>query len=336
MRIAVTGANGFLGCVIIDALQRAGHDAVALVRSPAAAGQLRAGRGLAVRLAPLDDPDALLDALDGVDAVIHAAAAKTGDYATQYAATVTGTERLLAAMHAAGVRRLVGISSFAVYDYDALAAGALLDEQAPLEAEPTRRDAYARAKLAQEAVFRGFDGDLVILRPGIIFGAGALWQFCLGRALGAGRWLRMGPASEELPWTYVDNCADAAVAAATRPAAAGACVNIVDDERPGRDAFISKLNELPETRRRVLRFPWWLQWALARLAAGVNRLAGGRLPVPGLLRPVDLQVRFKPLRYSNAAARQALDWRPGVSVDAALQASVAAQSGRRSDPGGGE
>ena len=51
------------------------------------------------------------------DAVLHLAASKAGDMYTQYAGTVVATENLLEAMTAAGVRRIVGISSFAVYDY---------------------------------------------------------------------------------------------------------------------------------------------------------------------------------------------------------------------------
>ena len=60
-------------------------------------------------------------ALATCDAVIHLAAS-TGDFYDQMASTVLGTERLLAAMIDNGVKRLVHISTFSLYDYRAIPA----------------------------------------------------------------------------------------------------------------------------------------------------------------------------------------------------------------------
>ncbi len=59
----------------------------------------------------------LTEAVTGHDAVLHLAAAKSGDLYAQYAGTVVATENLLAAMTEAGVRRIVLVSSLSVYDY---------------------------------------------------------------------------------------------------------------------------------------------------------------------------------------------------------------------------
>ena len=103
----------------------------------------------------------------------------------------------------------------------------------------------------------------------------------------------------------------------------GETLNIVDDDRRGRQAFIAALNRHPALRKSVLGFPWRLHQLLAALASFVNdRLAGGRLPLPGLLRTRALNARFKALRYSNDRAKQVLGWRPAYDVDQAIQRSL--------------
>lgn len=337
MRVVVTGAAGFLGRRVVaaavqrgltvDAWVRAGQES--LPQDPALAKPVR------VVGVNLDDPGAIQAALSGVDVVIHAAAAKSGDLQRQWAGTVVATDHLLSAMRSTGVGRLVGVSSLAVYDYWDIPTGALLDEHAGLDLQPQRRDAYARSKLAQDQRFRDFagDADVTIVRPGIVYGPGACWQFCLGRAWGEGRWLRLGPDCDELPWTYVDNCADALVCAAVTDTARGGIVNLVDDERPGRRAFINALNRHQALRKSVIALPWSLHRFAAWLASDVmdRNITKGRVAIPGLLRSVDLAVRFKPLRYDNARARDLLDWTPRVSVAQALEqcahADTAATSG---------
>lgn len=319
MQLVITGANGFLGRALVDAAIRADHDVIALVRpgrdTPPEWAENDRITGHAVAL---DHSPALVARLTGADAVIHAAAAKTGDAAHQYDNTVVITQRLLAAMTDAGVRRLVGVSSFAVYDTAALMPGALLDETAPLRATADTGDAYARTKREQERVLAAYDGDVTILRPGLIYGPGALWQFALGRALGRRTWLRIGPDADELPWIYRDNCAEAIIAAATAPASIGACINLVDDERPGRSAFIARLNAFPALRRRVVTLPWATLTGCAHLAEALDRCVNGRLRRPGLLHPNILAEQFKPLRYDNSRAHSLLGWQPRISVDEAL------------------
>jgi len=328
MNILVTGATGLLGNAIVLAALRADHHVKALVRPGRALDDFAwpKATNLEVCAVALEASEELQSALKNIDVVIHSAAAKSGDYAYQYTNTVVTTQALLAAMNKADVRRLIGIGSFAVFDYEVPRAGELLHADSPKESQPGRRDAYTQTKCLQEQCFAEFaqqGGEVTVLRPGIIYGPQALWQFCLGKGLGNKLWLRIGPDADELPWTYVENCADAVLAAATKPESIGATINIVDDERPGRSAFITKLNSYPELRKTVLPLPWWPLYGAAKVIEFVNaKLFGGRLPVPGLLRPKVLNVRFKPLRYSNERAKRLLGWQSRVSVDLAIQRSL--------------
>src|SRR5207244_538049 len=96
------------------------------------------------------------EAVAGVDAVLHLAAAKSGDVYAQYGGTVVATENLLWAMDRAKVRHVVHVSSFSVYDWMRMRGGAVVDESAPVEKDAFDRDAYAHTKLVQERLVREY------------------------------------------------------------------------------------------------------------------------------------------------------------------------------------
>ncbi|MEL7476627.1 MAG: NAD(P)-dependent oxidoreductase, partial [Cyanobacteria bacterium J06555_12] len=276
--------------------------------------------------------DGLAEALENIDAVIHLAAAKSGDRATQFADTVTATQTLLSEMERAGVNRLIAISSFSVYDYLHQPDGSLLDEQASLEHRPDGRDVYTQAKLQQEQLVRQFQtcshAAVTVLRPGIIYGSGALWPCHLGVTLGDKLCLQVG-GTARLPLTYVENCAEAIIKALVSERVVGRMINVVDDDRPTQQDFVRCLQQLQAdaiaSSTRVpatVTVPWKLMRYLARGAWMCDRLLGGRLPLPGLLVPARLHARFKPLDYSNYGAKSLLNWTPRYPLREALSRSV--------------
>lgn len=187
MRILVTGAAGFVGSHIADLLDDRGHEVVAVdALLPEAHGATppRWSRRHGLVVGDVRDADLLTRLLAGVDAVCHQAAmvghGLDPSDAPRYAAhNDLGTAVLLAAMHAAGVRRLVLASSMVVYgegryhcpvhgivrpaartdadlcagryeptcpDCAGMLSPGLVPEDAPLEPRST----YAATKLAQE------------------------------------------------------------------------------------------------------------------------------------------------------------------------------------------
>ena len=81
MRVAITGASGFVGSHCLAAAVAAGHEVRAVVRNPAKARAAAILHGLDpdgidIALADLTDHDALRASLEGVDALIHAGAAR--------------------------------------------------------------------------------------------------------------------------------------------------------------------------------------------------------------------------------------------------------------------
>jgi 2-alkyl-3-oxoalkanoate reductase len=324
VRALVTGAGGFLGRHLVAELRRAGDEVTAV---------LRPGRdvpaeleGATVARADLRVPGALERAakLDGLDAVYHLAASLAPPWRSMFEANVTATERLLAALDGAGWRgRLVHVSSFAVYGFGRLPAGATVDESTPVEPEPGRRDDYAWTKVLQERLVRGFaegrEGvELAIVRPGAVYGPGRTWQHRVGRQLSDRAVLLLG-GSNLVPLSYVENTASLLSAAGRHPAAAGAVLNAVDPDPPTQREYLARWRAAQPGRTVVVPVPLAVLRAAGAAYVAAERRTGGAVSPPVLLRPYAIAPTVKPFRYAPSRAEDLLGWRSPVGRDAALR-----------------
>ena len=139
--IAITGATGFLGRAVVDRARAEGHPVRAILRGAAPTGWA-ADPGIEVVRADLARN---IPPLDGVGAVIHAAARLEGDDAAQMRNTVAPSAALLEQAAQAGTR-LVLVGSISVLGTDALAPFDLVDETTPTEPRPAARDAAPRSR----------------------------------------------------------------------------------------------------------------------------------------------------------------------------------------------
>ena len=325
MRILVTGANGFVGDAVVRAVIRQGHKVDALVRptSSHSFDDLERNEDLTLVRLDIRDVSGMSTALIGVDAVIHLAAAKAGDFHTQFATTVVGTEALLEAMSNAGVRRLVAVSSFSVYDFEQIPSESALTETSPIVGRTSRRDDYSSTKRIQEDLCRGYSGngtEVVVVRPGMIYGPFELWHALLGSHVGPLFW-RIGR-NARLPMIFVDNAADAMVLAASVPGAADETFNLVDNAPPTQDQYV-KIVTKHITPPKHFVVPWKVMNAATKaLSVTNNILWGGQAKFPGILVWSKLQARFKPLTYPNSRAKALLGWEPAVGLEDAIKLSV--------------
>jgi nucleoside-diphosphate-sugar epimerase len=219
---ALIGASGFIGLRTTELLV-AGRDLslIPLVRSPASLAVL-ARQPLPWRITSFVEPVALAAALQGCAICIHAA---IGD-AAQIVRMARVTYRACAA---AGVRRLVWLSSASVHGQDC-APGT--DESSPLRDDLpiAYNNAKVRAEWALEKLARDGRVEVVRLRPGVVFGPRSRWIADTAGALRAGRagWIDGGRGICNS--LHVDNLVEAIRLAALTPGIAGEVFIVGDAE----------------------------------------------------------------------------------------------------------
>lgn len=173
MRILVTGGTGFLGSHVVPELIRTGHEVRLLARSPESVAAASEPFGIelpAYALGDVTDPASVHQAMDGCDAVLHAAGLYSLDVraATQIReVNVQGAEAVLRAAAEQKLDPIVYVSSLGVlYPPN----GAVLDASSPVKRAP---GVYYEAKVDAELIARRSQEEgaaVAITYPGGIFG----------------------------------------------------------------------------------------------------------------------------------------------------------------------
>ena len=324
-RILITGAAGFIGFAVVESLLRLGFrnlvcftrksgNETKLQRLADSHPQIKIFKGNL--LTPKDCEAACQD----VSVIFHLAAG-TGEksYPDAFMNSVVTTRNLLeASLRRAHLRRFVLVSSFAVYTNRQ--SSSLLDESCPLEEDPSQGgDAYCFAKVRQERIVREYSKNhgvpYVILRPGSVYGGEK--SDITGRVgLGTfGIFLHLG-GSNRIPFTYVDNCADAIALAGLTKGIDGEAFNVVDDDLPSSRKFLRQYKKnirmfrsiyVPRIGSRVICTLWekYSKWSQGQLPPLFNRRRWFS--------------EWRKTRYSNQKLKTRLGWSPKVPTPEAMQ-----------------
>ncbi len=212
MRAFVTGATGFVGSHLAEALLARGDAVVCLARRPDAAAAL-AARGAEIVRGTLEDEAGLAGALAGAEVVYHVAGLTAGSEAEYVAVNEAGTRRLTeAAQRQAPAARFVYVSSQA-----AVGPGPMLDEDAPCRPVSP----YGRSKLAGEAVTRGSGLAWTIVRPCSVYGPRDRAFLTVFKLTAKGLAPVFGRGNQELSLIYAPDLCGAIIKAGTQPGAGG-------------------------------------------------------------------------------------------------------------------
>lgn len=263
MKAFVTGATGFVGSHLAEALVRRGDQVTALVRSPHKADRLRE---LGVELVPgdLHAQAALARGAAGADVVYHVAGLVAARSDAEFlAGNREGTRNVVAAAEAGSARRFVFVST--------MAAGGPAERGHPLSGnEPPRPvTRYGRSKLAAEAVVRASSLEWTILRPPMVYGPRDTEVLKVFRIARTGIAPVFGDGTQELSAVHAADLAEALVAAGTAPATVGGTYFPAHPEVFTSAEFVRAVARAIGRRARVIPLPL----GLARAALSVTELA---------------------------------------------------------------
>lgn len=307
MKVLVTGARGMLGTATARAIAAAGHRVTVLQRGDAELPfpQFRAD---------ICDTAALAEACRDQDGVVHLAArvSITGPWREFERTNVQGTQALLRAARESGVQRFVYVSSPSVAHAGQSIVGGGADRADPKAA----RSSYSRSKaMAENLVLGTSDFACVAIRPHLVWGPGD--EQLVGRIVERarrGRLVLIDRGAALIDTTYVDNAADALVAAVERaPDVHGETFVVSNGEpRTVRELLSSIANAAgaPAPTRQVPA-------SVARTAGRVIETLWQVSRRPG--EPPMTQFLAEQLStahwFAQGHTRAALQWEPRVSLD---------------------
>lgn len=322
----VTGATGFLGFRLVEALWRSGVDVVALVRDPSRMAP-SLGEWATIARGDLRDPAAIAAAMDGVGTVFHTAAITTNRarWQAHHETNVLGTRAVLDAAAEAGAQHVIHVSSVIVYGLHPDANGSAVDESAQY-AEPDQWAHYMRSKRDADVLAMDYVREqglpVTVARLGILYGPGGGFGGTGGLTqLGSAR-LVMGSGGNLLPFTFVDNAIDALLLLALHPECAGEAYNVVDEPQVSVREALRILRAVRGERGIVVPLPATVFRLGARFLEGRQGRDGADLPPPLTRYVVDSARRN--VRYATDKIRRDVGWQPEVSLEEGLRRTVAA------------
>jgi nucleoside-diphosphate-sugar epimerase len=299
MRVFVAGATGVIGRQLVPRLVARGHEVFGMTRSESK-GALLEELGAVPVVADALDPDQVADAVarSKPDVIVHQLTAigtvDTRHFDRSFALTnrlrTEGTDHLLSAGHAVGVRRFVaqGVGSYFAY---ARAGGPVKSEEDPLDTTPTReaRESLAAIRHLEEAVLGARWTEGIVLRYGVFYGPGTSLapgeeQFELVRKR---KLPLVGDGGGVWSFIHIADAAEATVAAVEH--GSRGVYNVVDDEPAPVAEWLPALAQTLGAKKpmRVPRF--------------VGRLFAGET---GAVFMTEIR------GASNAKAKRELGWRP--------------------------
>jgi NAD dependent epimerase/dehydratase len=301
----VTGAGGFIGSHLVEALLQTGTKVRALVRYNSRGSwghldylQADPPKNLEVRLGDVTDPEYVRSLVAGCDKVCHLAALIGIPYSyhapSSYVSTnVVGTLHVLEACRQANVRRVIITSTSEVYG---TARYAPIDEAHPLQGQSPYSASKIAADKLGESFYCSFDLPVVTLRPFNTFGprqsARAVIPTILTQAIAQKPEIQLGNLDPRRDLTYVEDTVRAYLLALETPGIEGQLIHI------GQGSAIS-MGELAQKCLDVVN-------STARIVCSVDRQRPERSEVGLLL-------------CDSSHARKVLGWAPTVSLSEGLR-----------------
>ncbi|HVO37847.1 MAG TPA: NAD-dependent epimerase/dehydratase family protein [Spirochaetia bacterium] len=312
----VTGASGFLGGHLAEALVRRGEKVRALVRRTSNTAHLQ-GLGVELVLGDLGDTASLRSAARGVDRVYHCAGLVSdwGTWEAFHAANVTGVANVLEAARDASVARLIHISTTDVYGYPDRPA----DETAP---HIKRGWPYGDTKIDGERLVWDFSRrsglPVTVIRPDSIYGPRSTsFVVEIVSLLRKGSMMHVGRGDQPAGLAYVGNVVDLILLAADSEKSIGQAYNAADGSDVTWRQYVRRLAEIvgvPDPRTTI---PYRPAYALGWTMEKVYSLFG--VKSRPLITRMAVEIFGTDLGFPVEKARRELGYEPRVGLDEGMR-----------------
>jgi dTDP-glucose 4,6-dehydratase len=306
-KIVVTGAGGFIGSHLVEALAREGAKVTAVVRynSNSSIGNLafleRPVRDqVQIVSGNVEDSDFVFGVIKGQDIVLHLAALIAIPYSYEaprsYVRTnVEGTLNVLEAARRFEVARVVHTSTSEVYG---TALRTPIDEDHPLQGQSPYSASKIGADKLAESYYRSFRTPVMTLRPFNTFGprqsARAFIPTIISQALTRDE-IRLGSLTPERDMTFVSDTVAGFMAAAVTPGIEGTTINLGTGETHSVGWFATRLLELMGVSKPIVQ-------ETQRMRPGLSEVMK--------------------LVSDNRLAERTMGWTPQISLDYGLLQSI--------------
>jgi dihydroflavonol-4-reductase len=318
MKALLTGASGFIGGHVLDALLETGADVRCLVRDSSPRRNLD-GKSIEIVVGDLRDAESLQDATGGCEAVYHCAADYrfyAADPRELYDSNVEGTRNVMRAAASAGVSKVVYTSSVGALGLHA--DGSPADETTPVSLDDMvghyKRSKYLAERVADQWAAKGL--PVVIVNPSAPVGDGDLKPTATGKMI-LDFLNRKVPAFVDTGLNLVD-VRDVALGhlLAAEKGKVGEKYILGNRDMTLQEIFqtLSEMTGLPAPR---IQLPHWVPMTFAALDTGFSRLIKRQPSVP--LEAVKL-ARYRMFFDASKAVRDL--GLPQTPVDRALRRAV--------------
>lgn len=307
-RVLVTGANGFVGNALCDSLRRRDYQVRAVFRREPSGSY----PGLeVVKVGDISGHTDWTAALAGVDFVVHAAARahvlndSPANDRLYMETNAEGTGRLAEAAAAAGVRRLIYVSSIKVNGEERVGAYRADDEPRP-------QDVYGKSKWAGEKLLQSVAAvsalEVAVVRPPLVYGPGVKANFRrLLSYVQRGLPLPVGAVDNRRSLVSLWNLCDLIERLLSHPHAPGGTWMVSDGQDLSTAELIRLIAKAMGRPARLLPVP-------LSVLRGVGFLTGKNAEVSRLCGSLTADI---------SATRRQLDWQPTLSVDECIHRTVA-------------
>jgi nucleoside-diphosphate-sugar epimerase len=311
MKLLITGANGFIGKSLVAEALSQGYQVIALLRKQAPL-EWADLTNLELIICDLDEDEIPNLSHFSIDCIVHLAASMNPKAMDAGGDALLGTKKLIADMQRSGIKKLIGMSSISVLDYEGAKALTIINEETNISRNYQKMGKYSVLKAQQEDLYRAFGANgvnqCVILRPGLVYDAKTLNSAHAGIIKSKVQLLVNHRG--KVPMVNLESVVNAILKAASLAVSKVETVHLLDDDLPSQAQYLTALRNRNSIKAGGIVLAWWVVLPLIKIIFPIANMLNKTRVLPDAFFPHAFASRMKPFYFSNTKAKQLLNWQP--------------------------